>query len=126
MDVITAPSSTWKKWTPGTVSWEEILSWMGHPAAAKECGGYVIGKFRGGLRRTRSLIHREAVTLDADYNARSLPEHLTEMGVRCAWHTTWSSAPDNPRYRVVLPLSRPVSAEEYEIVAESLAARCDP
>lgn len=126
MDVITAPSSTWKKWTPGTVSWEEILSWMEHPAAAKECGGYVIGKFRGGLRRTRSLIHREAVTLDADYNARSLPEHLTEMGVRCAWHTTWSSAPDNPRYRVVLPLSRPVSAEEYEIVAESLAARCDP
>ena len=46
-----------------------------------------------------------------------LPEHES------CWHTSYSHKPDWPKYRVVWPLSRPVTPEEYARLWENLERR---
>lgn len=120
-NAFTAPSANSKKWRATKVTWEDIVGWALMPASRKDCGGYVLGTFHGDERRTSALISREVLTLDVDHRGNGIPARVKEMGVRSLVHTTFSSAPDDLRYRILLPLSCPVKAGEYEMLAETVA-----
>jgi putative DNA primase/helicase len=122
-DIFTASSANSKEWKAGTIEWDTLLEWAKNPADKKESGGYVLGRFKGKLRRNSELISRSCLTLDADYNGAGLKEEFAKLGLRGLIHTTYSSAPDEPRYRIILPLERPVTGAEYELVAEAVAQR---
>jgi putative DNA primase/helicase len=89
----------------------------------KDVGGYVGGYLKGGKRNAASVLKRQLVILDADYASKGLWK-LIEMlfDFAACIYSTHKHCPEKPRLRLVIPLSRPVSAEEYEAVARSVAA----
>tara|TARA_R110002020_G_scaffold12271_2_gene45190 strand:- start:5720 stop:7876 length:2157 start_codon:yes stop_codon:yes gene_type:complete len=74
---------------------------------------------RRGNPNVRSIT---ALVYDFDH-PKDRPEivsaHLREVGVGFVLHTTWSHRPSEPRYRVILFLSRPLKPEEYSAAWEN-------
>lgn len=90
---------------------------------AKDVGGFVGGELVGGRRSKAALRSRCVVTIDADYAKLEDPESFSELYpyVFCC-HTTHTSTDDKPRLRWVFPLSRPVEAPEYRVLAGIVGA----
>jgi hypothetical protein len=74
--------------------------------------------FQGDYRRLANVEATAAVVLDLDGQRGEVPtrERVVEAfdGRLLVAHTTWSSTPERPRWRVVLPLSRLVNVEEHD------------
>ncbi len=89
----------------------------------KDVGGFVGGLLKGGRRKADTVSWRQLLTLDLDY-VTSDPWDIVEMLLGCAaaMYSTHGHTPDDPRYRLVLPLSRPVTRDEYAAVARRVAA----
>jgi len=132
------------RWVPKTVSWEKLCKKLSNPiitnetmaeyAAAtkdrrgeiKDVGGYVGGRIEGGVRRAGNITDRQLICLDADYADMGLWDLWDIMvGKACLMHTSHSHTPEQPRLRFVIPLSRPVTAAEYEPIARKLAQLMD-
>ncbi|RKD26699.1 hypothetical protein BEP19_15955 [Ammoniphilus oxalaticus] len=91
--------------------------------AVKDVGGFVGGSLKGGRRKADSVGWRQVITLDADHvkgDFWSLVEMLFDYA--CVVYSTHSHRHDRPKVRLVIPLSRTVSAEEYVAVAKRIAA----
>lgn len=88
----------------------------------KDVGGFVGGYLREGRRKGDSVVNRTLLTLDADFGQVGLwdtIEMLFDFG--CCMYSTHKHSPEKPRLRILIPLKRPVSAEEYEAVARRVA-----
>lgn len=74
-----------------------------------------VGFFIGGLCEKRKVIYRQLLVLDIDdANDKTLDELRAWLkGKSYIIHSTHSSTPSEPRYRIVAPLSRSVFADEY-------------
>jgi len=90
----------------------------------KDIGGFVGGRLSGGRRTNENIVDRCLVTLDAD-NAD--PDLWDDLSLTWEWemvcYSTHSHTPEHPRLRFVIPLTRPVTPDEYPAVARKLAAR---
>lgn len=84
----------------------------------KDIGGFVGGVLQEGRRKANHVKWRSLVTLDADY-AKQI---IDKPPFACVLYTTHSHSLENPRFRLVIPLSRPVKPEEYEPIARRIAA----
>lgn len=118
-----APRRTSKRWTSTEIEWSELISWAEQPGDRKEAGNYLLGTMEGDRRLKTTIVDRSAITLDADDTAlEDLPD-IVEMAFPYAAivHTTYSSTPDQPRYRVIVPVDRPLLPDEYVFAAEALA-----
>ena len=93
----------------------------------KDQGGFVGGYLEGGRRKKDSVKLRQLICLDADNIPKDVdfPAMVAEKGgVPCyAIYPTHSATPEKPRYRLVIPCSRPLEPEEYEPAARILAKR---
>lgn len=89
----------------------------------KDVGGFVGGTLKGGRRKTEAVSWRQLVTLDGDFITGDF-WGAVEMffDFACALYSTHSHHPDKPRLRLVIPLSRPVTPDEYQAVARRIAA----
>ena len=88
----------------------------------KDVGAFVGGWLNGGRRKAAALEHRTLLTLDADFAQPDLLDTLDLVyGCSAAVYSTHKHTPENPRLRLVLPLRRPVSGEEYEAVGRRVA-----
>ena len=131
-------------WVPKEVTWEQLCKKLQTPVITeetvseyaamskeqrgdiKDVGGYVGGRIEGGNRKAGSITDRQLVCLDADYGDLSLWDTWDLMvGKACLMHTSHSHTPETPRLRFVIPLSRAVSAAEYEPIARRLAEYLD-
>lgn len=101
----------------------------------KDVGGFVAGTLSGPRRKAGSVTGRDIITLDLD----SVPAGGTEdilrrvEGLECGYciYSTRKHRPEAPRLRILLPLDRTVSADEYEPIARKIAESieiswCDP
>lgn len=91
---------------------------------AKDVGGFVGGTLKGGRRKIDAVLQRRLITLDMDsITAGEDPWPTVELILGCAavLYSTHSHTAKAPRLRLVLPLSRPVSPEEYEAIARRIA-----
>ena len=78
----------------------------------KDVGGFVGGTLKEGKRKGDAVLSRSLITLDADHGQVGLwdtIELLFDFG--CAMYTTHKHSKDNPRLRLVIPLSRGVTPE---------------
>lgn len=91
-------------------------------ADIKDVGGFVAGHLRGGRRKKGHVLSRSMITLDMDFGTLDIWEELTLLfPYRCLLYSTHSHRKDNPRYRLIIPLSRDVGTEEYGAVSRMLA-----
>ena len=92
----------------------------------KDIGGFVGGHLQGGHRKTGAVAARQIVTLDADFAPADLSGEIRDsFALECAWaiYSTHKHTPEKPRLRLIIPLDREVSAEEYEAIARKIAEK---
>lgn len=89
----------------------------------KDVGGYVGGLIKGGRRKAQNVAQRSMLTLDLDFAPRGFWDELTMLHDYAAIvYSTHSHTPEKPRLRLVIPLDRPILADEYEAIARKVAA----
>lgn len=89
----------------------------------KDVGGFVGGALKGGRRLLRTVTWRQLLTLDADFAGPGLWDKVAILlDCACCAYSTHSHTPETPRLRLVIPLSRPVSPDEYPAIARRIAA----
>ena len=89
----------------------------------KDVGGYVGGLLKNGRRKAGQAAWRSLITLDADYADPELLDSLDLMfSNSMAAYSTHSHSPEKPRLRLVIPLKRQVSPDEYNALSRFVAA----
>jgi len=111
-------------------TYAEYLSWSkARQDEVKDVGGFVGGTLLNGRRRNEAAGERYLVTLDADTIEAGGTKRVLQLvsGLGCAYavYSTRKHAGAAPRLRIIVPLDRSCSAEEYEAVARKLASFID-
>lgn len=138
--IATANSRKDKFWKNQEITWPEFLAKVKTPIRTaesvaeykalpkarqdeiKDVGGFVGGRLREGKRKTGYVECRSMLTLDMDYADASIWEQITLFfDFACCIYSTHKHTPEKPRFRLVIPLARPVSADEYSAVARKVA-----
>lgn len=89
----------------------------------KDVGGFVGGTLKEGRRKADNVVWRQIVTLDADFVKGDLWAGVETMfGYGCVMYSTHSHSPKAPRLRLVIPLKRAVTSDEYGAVSRRIAA----
>ena len=92
----------------------------------KDVGGFVGGQLNGSRRKNESVISRSLVTLDLDNIPAGQTEDILKRveGLGCAYvvYSTRKHESAAPRFRVILPADRDLTADESEPVARKLAS----
>lgn len=94
-------------------------------AEIKDVGGFVGGHLNKGVRRNGNVTCRSLVTLDVD-NANPGLRTAFELlydGTAAVLYSTHSHTPSRQRLRLIIPLTRDVSEEEYPAVARMVASK---
>lgn len=90
----------------------------------KDVGGFVGGYIPKNGRRVRGAVkERYLITLDADNPGEDFIVDLDmELGgMEYVLYSTHSHTADNPRYRVIIPVDRPMTPDEYQAVSRRIA-----
>lgn len=107
-------------------------------ASSKNTGLFFGGDCRvndkGVLHRgSDDLVSRSIVNLDLDNDCSDIWDEFQLNGELAAFegmayliHSTRSSTAEQPKFRILIPLKKPVSPAEYEPVARALAEMLDP
>ncbi len=138
--IATGGSRTAAKWKNETLLWSEFLAKISKTTmtretvaeykklpktkqdAIKDVGGFVGGWLKQGRRKADSLDHRSLITLDADFATVDLLDSFALLyGNAAAVCSTHKHTPAVPRLRLIVPVSRPLSADEYQAAARKLA-----
>lgn len=136
-----------KNWKNETTSWDDLLNRFEKPTRTqesfkeyqtmtkaqqgevKDVGGFVAGVLANGRRKSENVKLRSALTLDLDNlkeSAQSFWDGFTMFhGYTAAVYSTHSHSPKSARIRLIIPLARDVSPDEYEAVARKLADEID-
>ena len=138
--IATGRSRMEKNWKNRTIRWSVFLAKLRDPVRTsetlaeymamgkadqdkiKDVGGFVGGRLAGGRRRAENVEGRQLVTLDADFASPELLDVL-ELYIEGAYavYSTHKHRPDKPRLRILIPLDREVTPDEYEAIARKIA-----
>ena len=139
LDVALGNNRKTKTWKNQPMYWAELLARMeavtrtpetvaeykamgrDQQSEIKDVGGFVGGYCNNGSRS--DIRHRSMVCLDADYATPELwDDWLMFYGNAGAVYSTHKHTPEKPRLRLVIPLSRNVSPDEYQAIGRRIAA----
>lgn len=88
----------------------------------KDHGGFVAGALKGGRRKIDTVEFRSMVALDGDRIDKTFLENYeSNAPYTSLLYTTHSSTEEHPRVRLVYPLTRDVTPEEFVAVSRYLA-----
>lgn len=91
--------------------------------AAKDHGGFVGGTLKGGRRKIDTVEKRSMVALDGDRIDKAfLDDYELLAPFASALYTTHSSTDTEPRVRIIFPMTRDVTSEEFVAVSRYVAA----
>lgn len=133
-------SAASKVWKNTKISWRAFVEKLSEPVRTsenykqfisaskaeqskiKDVGGYVGGFLTNGRRDKSSVLYRQLLTLDVDFSHENFWWDFTAL-FDCAAviHSTHKSTPEKPRHRLIIPLDREVSQEEYQAIARKVA-----
>lgn len=88
----------------------------------KDVGGFVGGFLTNGRRDKTNVLYRQLITLDIDFSHENFWWDFTMLfGCAAVIHSTHKSCPEKPRHRLIIPIDREVSQEEYQAIARKVA-----
>jgi putative DNA primase/helicase len=95
------------------------------PGTNKIKGQDVTFKAPYGWRRKGFVGHRQLVALDVDFGTLDVWLDFGLLEYAGLFYTTHKHTPEVPRFRIVFPLDRPVTPDEYECIARVVASWLD-
>ena len=122
-------SELWERLRVPQRSTETVAEYLamtkGQQDQLKDVGGYVSGTLNGPRRKASSVTGRDVITLDLD----NIPNGSTDavcarveaLGCGYCIYSTRKHRPDAPRLRVLIPLDRTCTPDEYEPLARKMA-----
>lgn len=153
LQISTAGSRKATHWLKSDIMWSEFAEKLKTPVRGtetleqylalpksqqdelKDVGGFVGGTLKGDRRKAADVTGRDLITLDLD----NIPAGQTDdilrrvdgLGCAAAVYSTRKHSGYAPRLRVLIPVDRTGTADEYEPAARKLAALigiefCDP
>lgn len=153
LSIATASNRLSKEWSREDITWTSFVERLSKPIITtetideflsykkskqdniKDVGGFVGGSLKGNLRRNSEVESRCLVTLDLDSLAQGddteILKKLHGLGCGFAVYSTRKHTKIKPRLRVIIPLAKDASADEYEPIARKIASfigmkYCDP
>ncbi len=88
----------------------------------KDVGGFVLGRLKGGRRKKDTVISRSAITLDMDYGTDGILDEIEMFhDMKIIAYSTHKHTEENPRLRLIIPITREVTPDEYGAVSRMLA-----
>lgn len=88
----------------------------------KDCGGYLFGVLAKDSRAKVNVISRNALLLDLDFAPIDAWDSISRTyELEMALHSTHSHSTETPRFRLIVPLNRECTPDEYECVARTFA-----
>lgn len=140
MKIAVANSTFSSKWKNIEISWEDFCDKMRSPIKTmetmkeyekmgkeekrqiKDVGAFVGGWLDKGIRSNNTVLFRNVVTLDADLATSEIWDNfVTFYDCQACLYSTHSHTPEKPRVRLIVPLDRNVTVEEYEAISRKLA-----
>ncbi len=109
------------------LEWRAFAEWLTAepPEVADKAarGWYCPAEFNPPYRDSENFVARHAITYDFDHvNVDTWGDALAAWSETAfAIYTTFSHRADAPRFRVVMPLSRPAGYDEFQAVARKVA-----
>lgn len=129
-----------KKWINRDITWEDLCKKVsvtqrttetveeyrklkkGMQDSIKDVGGFVGGHLRQGRRKNGMVLCRSMLTLDMDYGKPDIWDEIAMLhDFKCCVYSTHKHTPEASRLRLIIPLSREVTEEEYPAVARMVA-----
>jgi len=141
------------KWPAQTLYWSDMVEKLKTPVRGveslaeylrlpkskqddlKDVGGFVAGTLSGIRRKGNNVTGRDVITLDLDNiqpgQTQDTLRRIEALGCAYAVYSTRKHEEARPRLRVLVPLNRTATADEYEPLARKLASiigieLCDP
>jgi len=128
-------------WKPEYLTWEEFVERLRNVRRTgetvvqydkmnnlqrgkiKDGPAFVGGLVRGGRRKKENIDTRSLITLDADHADEDFifAVELVLGGSAYVIYSTHSHRPDKRKYRLIIPVDRPMSPDEYAAVSRKLA-----
>lgn len=88
----------------------------------KDVGGYVGGYLRNGRRKPENVVNRQLLTLDIDFAHKDFwDDYLLQFNNAAVLHATHKHCETSPRFRLIMPLSRECTPDEYVATARQIA-----
>lgn len=140
LDIATASTRRAAKWQNKRVTWQDIVNTLSQTERTpetlkqyfsytkdrqceiKDVGGFVGGYLREGRRKKGYVEYLQTVSLDVDFGPIDMWIDFGMLGYAGCMYTTHKHRPEDPRFRIVIPLSRKVSPEEYEAISRIIAS----
>lgn len=141
LSIATAHTAGARSWKNRTITWPEFVERLKQPKRTgetyaeyvamtkpeqgriKDAGGYVCGYLNGGRRTKSAVMCRSALTLDLDFAPLDFWLIFTlQLGCAAVLHSTHKHSSSTPRFRLVIPLDREVTPDEYVAVARKVAS----
>ena len=121
-------SELWEKLKVPTRGNETLAEYMNLKKAEqddlKDIGGFVGGTLIGTRRKANNVAGRDIVTLDLDNipagGTDDIVRRVEALGCGYCIYSTRKHQPAAPRLRVLFPLDRTITAEEYEPIARRI------
>lgn len=145
LDIAEGQTVTSHTVTNSKISWDAFVKRLENPVITKETyaqymsatpaeqdrikdvGYFVFGHYTGGVRKKKNIHFRDAIALDLDHLTPDWDFDIPFVyePYTYAIYSTHKHSSQAPRLRLVFPLSRRVTAEEYEAIARKLADKYD-
>ncbi|WP_346962336.1 virulence-associated E family protein [Clostridium sp.] len=129
-----------KQWNNVDITWSQLIEKLSSTVYAsetfeeyknspkdlqdniKDVGGFVGGSLKDGRRTKASVMDRQLLTLDCDYATSYLWDTLDMLfDFAAVIYSTHKHCNEKPRFRLVIPLNRKVTPEEYEAIGRKVA-----
>lgn len=133
-------SASSKSWRNKSMLWSELVKRLTTPVVTtethkefinmskddqhkiKDVGGYVGGYLRNGRRLQSNVVNRQLLTLDIDFAHVGMWDDFCMLFDNAALlHATHKHIDTSPRYRLVIPLNREVTSDEYGAISRKVA-----
>lgn len=141
INIATALSASSKTWVNTSMPWADLVYKLTSPirvkatreqyidmskreqSALKDVGGYVGGYLKDGKRNKTHIISRYLITLDVDYATTTFWDTFKGLfpNTTAVLHQTLSHTERNPRFRLIAPLNRAVTPDEYQAISRKIA-----
>lgn len=140
LDIAVGATVRTKKWTNKKMRWSEMVQKLSEErktaetykeyralsreekTAIKDVGGFVGGYLNGGKRSPSEVKHRQILTLDIDFaHGEFWDDFRIQFDNAAVLHATHSHHKDSPRYRLIMPIDREVSPDEYVAISRRVA-----